>query len=115
MLLYALFLIHPAGLVVNMHYGLVSRVLPTTTGIIVSVLSRCLSQVIEQVMAANKSNEGTDQEPMDDAEEKSESNKPAEMIKQATKLTQNVGHVIDAQICALEILANICTNDGKFT
>lgn len=35
-----------------MHYGLVSRVLPATTGIIVSVLSRCLSQDIAALLAS---------------------------------------------------------------
>ena len=48
-----------AGLVVNMHYGLVSRLLPATTGLIVAVLARCLSQDIAALLAASKLGEAS--------------------------------------------------------
>lgn len=98
-----------AGLVVNIHYGLVSRVLPATTGMILSVLSRCLSQDIAQVLeASEESAQATGSEPM---EEDGQKTKPLTAAQIASTLAKRVCHIIDAQICALEILANICSSD----
>lgn len=103
-----------------------SRVLPATLMTVVSTLSHCLEKdalaMLEAacpvsqagVMDADAdSDKGEDEEEEEKKVDKTEQRDKGGYKQSYVKDIENVGTVIDAQVCALETLANICTNDGK--
>lgn len=134
-------------MLVNIHNGLMSRVLPATLMTVVSTLSHCLEKdalaMLEAACPIKKASameedadsekgedadsekgedadsekgEDADSEKVEDEEvnEEDDQKRDKKGYKQSyVKDIENAGTVIDAQVCALETLANICTNDGK--
>jgi hypothetical protein len=115
-----------SGLLVNIHNGLMSRVLPATLMTVVSTLSNCLQKdalaMLEAACPVNQAGVMDADADSDKAEDEEEGEEKVEADQQRDKSgykqtyvkdIENAGIVIDAQVCALETLANICTNDGK--
>jgi len=117
------------GLLVNIHNGLMSRVLPATLMTVVNTLSQCLQKnAIALLEASCKKGKGDEMEEEKGTEETNgaDDDEEEDMDKEEEKVVNggppvdphlkqflDAGTVIDAQVCALETLANICTNDGK--
>ncbi|CAB3375192.1 Hypothetical predicted protein [Cloeon dipterum] len=101
-----------ASVIVNVHNCTMSRVLPATLITVVGTLAKCLKiNILSQLEAFDENNTkkcpATDKEEMDIDEVFNESKENDPFVKEIL----DMGLLIDAQVCALETLANICTNN----
>ncbi|XP_059483084.1 HEAT repeat-containing protein 3 isoform X2 [Neocloeon triangulifer] len=111
-----------ASLLVNIHNGLISRVLPATLIAVVATLTNCLKKnTIAQLESSSSIGKGEemdqdiggemDNDEDDKSEAEAQNSSKGSSNELYVKQIYSIGLLIDAQVCALETLANICTND----